>query len=175
MAFPCREAAYKGFSLLLFFNYCLISGASVQATTLQKFSLEQLAREADLIVRGHVQEIRSQEVPDRQSIATVVNLSVAEQWKGPRASTITVKEPGGSVGEITQRVMGAPQFSIGEEVILFLKKQADGHYATVAGKQGKFIIKIDSQTAKKTVEDLTGERQDESDFLRHLKEIVGSK
>lgn len=117
--------------------------------------------------------MKSQESGDRSAIATTVVISVEEQWKGSKASTVTLKQPGGTAGEITQRVMGVPQFSVGEELILFVKKQKDGHYVTVGGQQGKFTIKTEPQTGKKVVEDLTGTRQEEESFVRRVGEIVG--
>ena len=157
----------------LFILFYLACGGTGLATTSQRLSLEQLAKEADLVIRGHVQEMKSQESGDRSAITTTVVISVEEQWKGPKASTVTLKQPGGTAGEITQRVMGVPQFSISEELILFGKKQRDGHYVTVGGQQGKFTIKTEPQTGKKVVEDLTGTRQEEESFVRRVREIGG--
>lgn len=157
----------------LFILSYLVSGGTGLATTSQRLSLEQLAKEGDLVIRGHVQEMKGQEPSDRSAITTTVVISVEEQWKGPKVSTVTLKQPGGTAGEITQRVMGVPQFSVGEELILFVKKQKDGHYVTVGGQQGKFTIKTEPQTGKKVVEDLTGTRQEEESFVRRVREIVG--
>lgn len=157
---------------LFVFSY-LASGGTGLATTSQRLSLAQLANEADLVIRGQVQEMKSQESSDRSAITTTVVISVEEQWKGPKRSTLSLKQPGGSVGGITQRVTGLPQFSLGEEVILFLEKQEDGHYVTAGSRQGKFIIKTDSRTGKRMVEDLTGKRQEEESFVRRVREIVG--
>jgi hypothetical protein len=67
-------------------------------------------------------------------------------------------------------VVGLPEFSVGEEVILFLKRQPDGGYATVGGKQGKFTIKTDPRSGKVMVEDLAARKQELREFLIHLKE-----
>jgi hypothetical protein len=171
MASAQREVVYKGFSLLFFVTYCLLESTCAQATTFQtlSLSLERLTREADVIVRGHVIEIKSKEAVDRQSIATTIKLSVDEQWKGPKASFVTLRQPGGSVGGIAQAVTGLPQFSVEEEVILFLKKVEGGHFVTVGGKQGKFIVKTDPQSKKEFIEDVTGKSQSASDFLIQLR------
>jgi len=158
--------------LLLTLFYLPVEGIA-PATATQKLSLEQLAREADLIAMGRIQGVTSQESADRSTITTVVTFSVEEQWKGPKASTITVKQPGGSVGGLTQRVMGEPQFSVGEEVILFLKKGRDGPYVTVGGVRGKFLIKKDLQSSKRVIEDLTGKSDFEESFTGRLREILG--
>ena len=165
-------ARTKELLLLLFFS-CLAIEGSVLAQTTQKLSLQQLVKEADLIVKARVQDVSTQETPDRSNLTTVVVLAVEQQWKGPNVSTVIVRLPGGSAGEITQRVMGQPEFSLGEEVILFLKKQADGRYATVGAKQGKFTVTTDSQKGKKIVEDVTGMKQEQDDFIRHVRKILG--
>jgi hypothetical protein len=165
-----REARWAGSFLLLVF--CLSGQGEFLATSAQKLSLEQLVRQADLIVKARVQEISAQQPPDPSTLATVVALDVEEQWKGPKTSQVTLKQPGGSAGEITQRVMGLPEFSVGEEVILFLKKQPDGRYATVGGKQGKFTIKTDPRSGKEMVEDLAARKQELREFLSRLKEAL---
>ena len=76
--------------LLILILFCPFSGGNGQI-----FSLEQLVREADLIVRGNVQQMRSQES------ATLVMLSVEEQWKRPRAYSITIIRPVGMTERIT--------------------------------------------------------------------------
>jgi len=124
-------------------------------------------------IRGTVKEVSSQEAKGRFAILTTVVVTVEEQWKGPKASTVILRQPGGTAGKISQRVMGFPEFSVGEELILFLQKQKNGNYVTVGEKQGKFTIKTDSPTGRRMVEDLTGKRQEEESFVRRVREIVG--
>lgn len=166
------QLARRGLPLFFFVAYLAAEGSAL-ATTAQKLSLEQLVREADLVLRGTVREVSSQEAKDRFTILTTVVVTMEEQWKGPKASTVILRQPGGTAGEISQRVMGLPEFSVGEELILFLKKQKDGHYVTVGEKQGKFRIRSNAQTGTRMVEDLTGKRQEEESFVRRVKEIVG--
>ena len=174
MAFARRRVVYSGFSLLLLVTYCLLRSTCAQATTFQtlSLSLERLTREADLIVRGHVIEIKSEQAVDRQSIATAIKLSVDEQWKGRKVAAVTLRQPGGTVGEITQGVSGLPHFSLAEDVIVFLEKQEDGSLATVGGSQGKFVVKTDPHSGKEIIEDVTGKSQSANDFLTHLKAIL---
>ena len=148
--------------------YLFFSDAAL-AETLQKLSLEELTREADVIVRGRIQKVTSQESPDRSNVTTLVEVSVVEQWKGPKASSLFLNQPGGSAGGITQAVPGLPHFSLGEEVILFLKRIENDRFATVGGRQGKFVVKTDPQSKKEFVADLTGKSEAASDFLIHLR------
>ncbi|TAJ91099.1 hypothetical protein EPO44_14740 [bacterium] len=100
--------------------------------------------------------------------------SIEEQWKGPRTSTITIEQPGGSVGAITQHVTGLAHFTVGEEIIIFLSKQEDSSLATVGGKQGKFLLKTDPQNKKEVIEDVTGKSQDLSDFVRRVRTTLAN-
>jgi hypothetical protein len=166
--FPGREVARKDFSLLFLLIYCLLRTVPAQSTTLQTASLKQLAQGADLIVRGRIVEVKSEKSVDRASIVTRIKVSVDRQWKGPKLAAVTLRQPGGSVGEITQAVSGLPQFSLGEDVLVFLEKQEDGSLATVGGKQGKFAVKTDPQSGKEIIVDVTGKSQPASNFLTHL-------
>jgi hypothetical protein len=148
--------------------YLLLSDG-VLAETLQKLSLEELTREADVIVRGRIQKVSSQPTADRSNITTVVEVAVVDQWKGQKTSTLSLRQPGGSAGGIAQAVPGLPQFSIGEDVILFLKEIDGGYVSTVGGKQGKFVVKTDPQSKEEIIEDLTGKSQPAKDFLAHIR------
>ena len=57
-----------------------------------------------------------------RSLYTTVQASVCESWKGPSTSdeAITIRQPGGTVGEIEMTVHGMPRFSEGERALLFL-------------------------------------------------------
>jgi hypothetical protein len=160
-----NPAPFILFSLVF---YLFFSDAAL-AETLQKLSLEELTREADVIIRGRIQKVGSQPTADRSNITTVVEVAVVDQWKGQKASSLFLNQPGGSAGGIAQAVPGLPRFFPGEEVILFLKRIESDRFATVGGKQGKFVVKTDPQSKKEFVADLTGKSQAASDFLIHLR------
>ena len=160
-----NPAPFILFSLVF---YLFFSDAAL-AETLQKLSLEELTREADVIIRGRIQKVGSQPTADRSNITTVVEVAVVDQWKGQKTSTLSLRQPGGSAGGIAQAVPGLPQFFVGEDVILFLKEIDRGYFSTVGGKQGKFVVKTDPQNRKEVIEDLTGRSSSLSDFLIRLK------
>jgi len=155
------------FILFNFVVYLVLSDATF-GTTLQKLSLEHLTREAEVIVRGRIEKVSSEETPDRSNITTLVEVAVEEQWKGPETRTVALRQPGGSVGGITQVVSGLAQFSVGEEAILFLKTAEGGRFVTVGGNQGKLVVMIDPGSRKETIKDVTGKSQSLSDFLHRL-------
>ena len=144
----------------------------VQGTTLQKLSIDRLIGEADLIVRGRVEELKTRQAPDRRFITTIITLSVQTQFKGPEVSSITLEQPGGAMGDVAQRVPGLAEFSKGEDVVLFLKRQRGDLFNTVNGKQGKFTIKTERETGKEIVEDFAHRAEALDDFLSRVKSMI---
>ena len=84
----------------------------------------QMARESELIVRGTVVNVQSQMTGPRQTIESVITLSVADTMKGTAGAQTVFRVPGGQVGRYRRVMIGAPEFTTGDEVILFLKGRA---------------------------------------------------
>jgi hypothetical protein len=151
---------------IFFFVASTVSGQTWPPT-----SLTELVRAADLIIRGQVQTILS---GPRQHGApgTTVVMSVLEQWKGTRISTLRLVQPRGTEGEITQEVPSLPTFRAGEEVILFLVREPGSSYSVLGAKQGKFSVRTDPVSGKRVIEDLTGAQFDLAQFIRALEADV---
>jgi hypothetical protein len=104
--------------------------------------LPTLVKQADSIIQGTVDHIEVKWEAGNAYTYTYVN--VADPMKGERARTVTVKQLGGKVGNLTQFVSGMPKFEKGEEVILFLKKNQASNTSMVLGlNQGKYEITKD--------------------------------
>jgi hypothetical protein len=101
-------------------------------------------------------------------MTTIVTVSIERQFKGPKVSSVTIEQPGGSVGDIAQGVPGLPEFSSGEDVILFLKRQREGAFNIVGGKQGKFTAKTQPGSSEKVVEDFAHRTEALESFLDRL-------
>src|SRR5262249_34897140 len=78
-----------------------------------------LTRASQCVVRAPVSSVSSQRSRSGR-ITTSVELERLETWAGLDLPTLRMSVPGGVVGEIGQRVEGAPSFVAGEEVVLFL-------------------------------------------------------
>jgi hypothetical protein len=109
------------------------------ATTIERMSIQRLAREAPVIVRARCEG--SSVVQDAGEIWTVTSLNVEEVWRGAAPAQITVRLLGGRWGEITSHVSGVPQFRAGEEVVLFLAPAGRGDFSVVSWEQGTFRIR----------------------------------
>lgn len=90
------------------------------ATVIVPADFNEMVAGAQLVVHGRVVDVRSQMVGDRRTIESVVTVAVDEAIKGAPGSTVVVRVPGGLVGRYQRVMVGAPSFTPGEEVILFL-------------------------------------------------------
>jgi len=150
--------------------YLLLLIADVAAAgTVQKLSLEQLATQAEVIVRGRVAEIKTRPSRDGGFARTRVFVSVEEQFKGDKVAALVIDLPVGSVGDVVQGSPGTPDFSAEEEVVLFLRRRRkDEIFRVVGGKQGKFTVRSDPVGNRKLVEDLSRRTESYDDFVARL-------
>lgn len=123
---------------------------SAQATVMVELSIEELTDRAPLIVRADV--LRSDTMLERDEHGRFVPhtrtvLEVRESLRGGAAlgTTVLVDEIGGTFGEYTQRIVGTPTFTRGEQVIVFLRPVGDTpegrhRHRTVGMEQGRFEV-----------------------------------
>lgn len=105
------------------------------ATVMAAVSLEELAREAALVAvltptadqRAHWRDGR---------VVTDVVCAVAGALKGRAPSTVTVRLPGGVVGDVGQRVEGAATLPPGAPAVVFLGAERDGARVVLAMSAG---------------------------------------
>jgi hypothetical protein len=95
------------------------------ATVVLSLSIEELTVRAPLVVRGTVHRVTPQLDDGRGQIWTYSEIGVSEVVKGPRRTTVLVKQPGGQVGRFGQHVAGAATFVPSEDVVLFLEPAVD--------------------------------------------------
>lgn len=112
------------------------------ATTVQKFSRQELAKKSDSIVMGKVEDVSSRQDGVSHEIYTYITVSVTESVKGARGEKfVTIRQLGGSVGKIISVVPGTPSFQAGEKVVLFLSPKDQAGYPWVMGlQQGKYSV-----------------------------------
>lgn len=139
--------------LLAVLAVAYIGGAANAAVVLQT-TADLIGNSSD-IISAQVISTEGEWNDEHTFIFTRVDLKVSKQYKGTLEpeSTITVMAPGGAVGEIGLKVEHAPQFEVGEEVILFLTPLEEGQFRVTAWEQGKFTIEEDK--IKETGRDLS--------------------
>lgn len=153
----------------------LVASPATAAVAVQA-SVEDLARTSDVVVRGSIARRSARRVGPR--IYTEVTLRAAAVWRGSAPAEVTVRVPGGEVGNLGQRVDGAPVFAEGEEVVLFLSGDRRGAFQVNGLAQGKF--RVDGASASPDLSGVhfvrsevrVGERAAESMPLQELERRV---
>lgn len=137
---------------LLFFPLAVSAFLSIAGLSLassHEVDLKRDVRAAKSIVMGTIEKTNSYYGNDGE-IYTDVTLRVAANLKdgfgGP--DSITFTSPGGEVGDVGVLFTGAPQFSEGEPVMVFLEETVAGSPAAFAGAStlratAKYVMNLD--------------------------------
>ena len=113
----------------------------LDATTLQKLSLPEMARKSTAVVRARV--MGSAGVLRGSDVYTVYKLDAVEVWKAPASGAPReVAVPGGIAGGLRQPVDGAPALIEGREYVLFLWTSPTGLTQLIGLSQGLFDVRI---------------------------------
>lgn len=129
-------------------------------------NLEQLIRDAGVIVHGVVVGIESQRDPATKLLVTNVTIDVREDFYGAEGNRLTFKQYGGREGRLVYRPAGAPRYYEGDELILMLYPKSEiGMQSPVGMEQGKFTVRAEGKKGKKTVSNLL----DNTNLFRGLK------
>ena len=128
-------------SIPLLFALLIAGAVDVSATTMVASSLEKLLAGSESVVHATTVATRSEWDAHRR-ILTVATVRVLEDWHGSAApgSEIEIASFGGVKDGIAMKVPGAPRFTPGEEVVLFLGRAPNGALGVVDMAQGKFEI-----------------------------------
>ena len=136
------------------FFLALFTLPAVQATQLFPLSIEELTAKAQVVLHANVGS-KSVQRDSEGRIYTRIELEVTEAWKGQaRGKSFTVVQGGGVLGEEIATVDGQEEFSIGEEVVVFLVLNQRGEGVVIGLSQGKFKVRAGEAGAEKTVHNL---------------------
>jgi hypothetical protein len=128
---------------------CLIALTSpglpspANAVTLRLMNLGELTLQADLIFSGRVTKSESRWNELRTTIWTYVTFSIQEMIKGDAPGTeITLRLPGGTIvaEDIRLRVGGVPEFTAGEEALIFCSLDPAMKCPIIGWLQGRFTL-----------------------------------
>lgn len=111
-----------------------------RATTVQPLTWSQLVRAADTIAVVHVAgaEAYRGQLGEHTGVLTALTLTTTENLKGRAPASLTVF--GGTVGELTNTLVGQPHLKAGDDVLLFL--HADYPLSPYVGIwQGVFFVR----------------------------------
>ena len=125
-------------------------GASARATVVLPADLSELSHDAVAIARGRIVSVEPQWKEGRRGIETLVTLETETYLKGSLGGVVQFRVPGGTLGRFSSVVVGAPQFAVGQRVILFLGSRGptipyvlglgQGVFRLVQSSQGEWIV-----------------------------------
>ena len=121
--------------LLLF-----VSSATVRGTTVLPADLGELSRQAQAIPRGRVVAVEARWTEDRRAIESIVTLQAETYLKGEFGPTLQFRVPGGQLGRFRSITVGAPEFQVGQRVIVFLGARGPRLPHILGFSQGVFRI-----------------------------------
>jgi len=129
----------------------LFASFQTLATTVEKFSLDDLVQKSGRIIVGKCISSESRWNDRNTLILTTARFTVSEPLKGSSDGFVNVVTVGGTLDGITQTVSGMPVFEPEEEVLLFLEPSKNGQWQPLGMSQGEFRILRNRQTGEQEV------------------------
>jgi hypothetical protein len=120
------------------------------ASVVPYLSLEELERQGQVVVLGQVRTVTSMMSEDGRIIVTRATVRVDRALKGGPRAEVVVEVPGGTLNGTTLVASGAPRFTEGERVVLFLEA-ANGRFGVTGWNQGRFTVRRDPNTGRDLV------------------------
>ena len=111
----------------LFAGALLLGGITLSsASTFLKVDVPALKRMSEAVVQANVVDVRSAWNDEGSAIFTYVTLQVVGRLHGEAADQLVVRVPGGTVGDFTSEMEGAPVFHQGDRIVAFIGRWFDG-------------------------------------------------
>ncbi|MEZ4239249.1 MAG: hypothetical protein R3F59_24465 [Myxococcota bacterium] len=112
------------------------------ATSFAPMSIEQFTDASTWIVEGQVEEVWTELDAESGLVWTRARVHVTETHKGPsRPDELIVDSAGGTFGAYEMNIPGRAQFSVGEDIFVFLDEVAGGRLVPVSSFEGKYTIR----------------------------------
>jgi hypothetical protein len=99
---------------------------STVASTFLKVDIPTLRGMSESVVRANVVDVRSAWNDEGTGIFTFVTLQVTGRLHGAAQNQLVIRVPGGTVGDFTTVMEGAPVFEVGDDVVAFVSRWQDG-------------------------------------------------
>lgn len=125
----------------ILFLSLLVLTILVNAIVVEKATLEEITTESHLVVHGKI--LSKESVWEGKQINTYLTLEVYDVAKGELSGNIiTVKQMGGTVGDISAEVTGSPHFYEGDEVFFFLVDWKNNYWIHSIALGGYSVIEV---------------------------------
>jgi hypothetical protein len=124
---------------------CGLTFVPAQATIVAPVDLPGLVAGASLVVYGRV--VSTHAVVADSRTWTIVTLGMPAFLKGSGGREVSFAVPGGQIGRYRTIMVGAPEFEVGDEIVVFLAPTTNGALALVGFSQGLIRIVRDGDAA----------------------------
>jgi hypothetical protein len=117
--------------------------ATALATTVIPMDVEALTRASSHVIEARALSSTSQWNPEHTFIFTYTHFDVTRALKGDAHGPVVVRQIGGTVDGITQKVAGVHHWRAGDQAVLFLQPNpaADGTLVITGLMQGNFLVR----------------------------------
>ena len=138
---------------------CVLAGPAamrVGATIVVPADVAELSVDAAAIAHGRIVRVEARQGEGRR-VERLVTLQVLEYFKGGWGNVVQFRMPGGTFGRYQTVMIGAPDFTEGDEVVLFLGARPEDDRARPARPyvlgmhQGVYRVIADQATGRRMV------------------------
>ena len=126
---------------LVTWSLCL-GGAS--ATVILPADFTTVVAGSGVIVHGRVTSVTSHLAGPQRAIESVVTVAVIQSLKGDAGGTVSFRVPNGQVGRYRRVLVGAPEFTAGDEVVVFLQGRPPAMPSVFGLNQGLYRVTRDA-------------------------------
>lgn len=116
----------RGRSALTLGAILLAAVSLTAASTFLKVDIPTLKKMSESVVHAKVVDVQSAWNDEGSAIFTYVTLEVKGRLHGASDNQLVVRVPGGTVGDFTSEMEGAPVFHQGDHVVAFIARWYDG-------------------------------------------------
>lgn len=139
-----RTLTTIAFQILAVLSLLTLLDVPAGATTFIPTDLVGLSRDARTIARGRVTAVETRWTDDRRRIETLVTLDADTYLKGALGPRVQFIVPGGRLGRFRSIIVGAPELSVGDQLVVFLGVRGPGIPYILGLSQGLFHIARDA-------------------------------
>lgn len=131
----------------------IVATPLARATSVIPPTFAELVAEAETVVRGVVTEVHAEEFdsPQGKGVRTLVTLRVERALKGTPGESVTLRILGGTVGKRTLKVVGLPQFQVGQRQIVFFANNGRVICPLIGAGHGRYHVMTDAATHREYV------------------------
>lgn len=145
-------------AFLLTAMFVSLIGASLQATTVDPPDFATLVNQAEVILSGQVIDVRCEWVGqgDQRHIESYIEFELLKSLKGSPREPFVLNMVGGTMGDETLEIAGAPKFKVGDRAILFVENNGTQVVPLVGIMHGHYRMVTDATTGEEILHKYDG-------------------